>query len=409
MQAAQDRDRTILSNAEAQQRGAAGGIEINEEDPTENFIVKKRAGLSPLETTEFICGSCMKGGVCMGCMDVALKPDTSDQKKFSPAPVNASSQESEMIDDTQGAGKDDLQDSFSDHQLLFRCFTCKRLAHYAHLPVPLDYLPDKPDEVALAQYYQEETEWRCGDCSSYTYELDKVLAWRPYPVNAVEPPRPDGEHPHYKSALPREYLVKWQGRSYRRTQWVPHMWLVATHPQKLKNFLDAGAKVELLEQALSETTMEIQKERSESQGNIPFEIGADTVIDSALSMTVALPLGAAPDAERRIPPAWKTVDRVLDILLWTPKKFKIAKKGKGKAAKRRVDSEDEDEDETLDARVEAEFRLAFDEGEQPRDDVTETVVEWEARTKTFITGKDIKNVVWAFIKWEDLPYDECKP
>lgn len=387
-----------------------GGLEVDEEDPTKKFMVKKRAGLSTLETTEFICGSCIKGGICMGCMDVAIKPDNpSDQKKSSPAPVNASHQDSEMIDDTQG-GKDDLQEFSYAHQLVYRCFTCKRLAHYAHLPVPPDYHPDEADEIALAQYYQEETEWRCGDCSSYTYELDKVLAWRPYPANAIEPPRPDGEPPHYKSALPREYLVKWQGRSYRRTQWVPHMWLVATHAAKLKNFLDVGAKVELLEQALpDETAMDIQKETSEPQANIPFEIGADAAVDAAPSMAVALPLGAAPDAERRIPPAWKTVDRVLDVLLWTPGESKTDKKGKGKAAKRRVESDDDDEGEALDAQIESEFRLAFDEGEQPRDDVTETVAEWEARKKTSITTKDIKNVVWAFIKWDDLPYDECKP
>ena len=74
------------------------------------------------------------------------------------------------------------------------------------------------------------------------------------------------------------------------------------------------------------------------------------------------------------------VDRVLDVLLWIPKKFETDKKGKGRAAKRRVDSDDEDEG-ALGARVEPKFRLAFDEGEQPRDDVTETVAEREARTK----------------------------
>lgn len=409
MTAAQDRDRAILNSAEAQRRGIAEGTEANEEDLTKKFMVKKRAGLSPLETTEFICGSCMKGGICMGCMDIALKPDIpSDQKKFGPFPVNTSNQDSEMIDDTQDTGKDNPQESLSGHQLLFRCFTCKRLAHYAHLPVPPDYLPDELDEVALAQYYQEETEWRCGDCASYTYELDKVLAWRPYPANAVESPQPDGKHPHYKSALPREYLVKWQGRSYRRTQWVPHMWLVATHAAKLKNFLDMGAKVELLEQALpEETTTDIQRETSESQIIVPFEVGADVVIDSAPLMAVVLPLGAAPDAERRIPPAWKTIDRILDVLLWTSKESKTNKKGKRKVAKRKVDSDDENE--AWDARVQSELRLAFDEGEQPSDDVTETVAEWEARTKRSITAKDIKNVAWAFIKWEDLPYDECKP
>ena len=35
----------------------------------------RRAELSSYETTEFICIACMKGGSCIGCGEVALKPD----------------------------------------------------------------------------------------------------------------------------------------------------------------------------------------------------------------------------------------------------------------------------------------------------------------------------------------------
>jgi hypothetical protein len=195
------------------------------------------------------------------------------------------------------------------------------------------------------------------------------------------------------------------------------MWLVTTHGAKLKNFLNVGAKVELLEDALpEEDAMKVENaaDKVADEGNtaiIPFEISADADQDPAKSCAraLALPLGAAPDAERRIPLAWKTIDRVLDVLLWQPAKRKggkAKKKAQGKRRRREVVPESEEEDDVLDGQIYAEFELAFAEGEQPSEDLTETVREWEARTGQSITTEEIKNVVWAFIKWDDLSYDE---
>jgi hypothetical protein len=198
------------------------------------------------------------------------------------------------------------------------------------------------------------------------------------------------------------------------------MWLVTTHGAKLKNFLDDGAKVELLAEALpDEDAMEVDKEANKVTDNgdaaiIPFEIGSEMDQDptKAESKALALALRAAPDAERRIPLAWKTFDRVLDVLLWRPAKRKESQakkkhKAKGKGKKRVAVSDDEDDaDDPTDGQVDEELESAFAEGEQPRDDLTETVAEWEARTGHKITTKQIKQVVWAFIKWDDLPYDE---
>lgn len=35
---------------------------------------EKRLGLDAYQTTEFVCGSCMKGGFCMGCKQLAVEP-----------------------------------------------------------------------------------------------------------------------------------------------------------------------------------------------------------------------------------------------------------------------------------------------------------------------------------------------
>lgn len=359
----------------------------------------------------------------MGCMEVALEPETSlEQKRNASTVADVKQNDSEMVNGTEGESsitEEAAKGKPPGWELLFRCFTCKRLSHYEHLPVPAEYKDgDEVDSVALAEYYQATTEWLCGDCSSYTYALDKILAWRPYPSNVVEPSHPDNEPPNSKLPLPREYLVKWADRSYRRTQWVPHMWLVTTHGAKLKNFLNVGAKVELLAEALPEEdaiedrVVVGEAKQDDETAIILFQIGADADPESTKSedSKLALPSGAAPDAERRIPPAWKTIDRVLDVLFWCPEKRAESQKpkkqkGRESARKKLKVVTDEDENE-LDLRIDDEFQLAFDEGEQPSDDLTETVSEWEYRFNRSIEVGDIEHVVWAFIKWNDLVYEE---
>jgi chromodomain-helicase-DNA-binding protein 4 len=82
------------------------------------------------------------------------------------------------------------------------------------------------------------------------------------------------------------------------------------------------------------------------------------------------------------------------------------KKAKGKRKAVSDEDEDEDEEQLLDPEIDDELQSAFDEGEQPSDDLTETVSEWEARMGRDISAKDLEHVVWAFIKWDDLAYDE---
>jgi chromodomain-helicase-DNA-binding protein 4 len=153
-----------------------------------------------------------------------------------------------------------------------------------------------------------------------------------------------------------------------------------------------------------------------------FEITSGNSRDPSTTPGTATPTwlsDAIPDAELRVPVAWKTVDRVLDVLLWHPQKRKGPKnmqkrvkaqgKGKGKA-KRRVDSDEdsEDSDISLDEDIEKEHIATFRDGEQPSDDLTETLDEWEARTGNRFGMNEIDRVVWAFLKWDDLGYEQSK-
>ncbi|EGO30851.1 hypothetical protein SERLADRAFT_444458 [Serpula lacrymans var. lacrymans S7.9] len=347
---------------------------------------RKRTGLSAYEITEFICGSCMKGGICMGCLEVALEPDVSVQ------PEN------------------DLDQKLA-HELFYRCFSCKRLAHYQHLPVPEEMLGDGLRRVQLAKYYQINTGWRCGDCASLTFNLDKILAWRPYPLSATEPSHPPYNPPNYKSMLPREYLVKWMERSYKRTQWVPHMWLVSTNWMKLKNFVNGGAKVVLLKEPICDekyhsTDVDVADEcvpPKETQ-EVPFEIGADETRNEDMRITVS-PLDPVPDAERRIPMAWKTVDRILDVRFWNSGKQKKSFQQEKAGNFRNIT---QDGDDIQAPEIEIQRLKAYDEGEQPDDDLLDSVDQYLRRLhQAEAKIEDIENVAWAFIKWGDLGYDEA--
>ncbi|KAJ7169708.1 SNF2 family DNA-dependent ATPase [Mycena filopes] len=339
---------------------------------------KKRPGLDPQQTTDFVCAACSKGGVCMGCMEIALEPDAGVSNKVSAAAsversgdaAGSSSKDAEMADATKPSS---ILKYDAATALLFRCLLCKRLAHYEHLPTPSDFPSDSAIADVATHYI---TSWVCADCSSFDFDLDKILAWRPYPANAVEPRRPANDPPHYKEALPREYLVKWMERSYRRTQWVPHMWLVSTNHAKLKNFLAVGPKVELLEEPADE---EIINHDTPAQFQVVVESR-----DSSVKPGGTVKTGARPQ---------------------DPPKTKASKKGKGKA-KRRIDSDEEsngsDDEEEAIARA-----AAFDQGQEPSSVFTETLEEWKTRNKRKFTADDADQVAWIFVKWDDLTYEEA--
>ena len=294
-------------------------------------------------------------------------------------------------------------------ELLFRCISCKRVAHYGHLFIDTDDAEDEditPEEKA--RFFQEENSWQCSDCASYQYPLDKVIAWRHTPPNAVDKHTNAVEKFNYKDNLPREYLVKWQTRSYRRLQWVPHMWMVSTQYTKLKNFYEQGPKIQLLEGPLNDLSP--YKPASKSKGTLfangdessrAVSVEAEAQEDTRMG---AFP-EAKPDAERRIPPLWTTVERVLDVKLrYLPKPLRInIKKAKGK---RVVEDEDMGSEEEVPVVETPEIRRIFDEGQEPAEGMTETVEEFEDRMGRDLEESDIDSVLWAFIKWDDLPYDE---
>ncbi|KAL1739193.1 P-loop containing nucleoside triphosphate hydrolase protein, partial [Schizophyllum fasciatum] len=342
--------------------------------------------------TYFRVGSCMKGGICMHCDEVAILPGgVLPQEQGNSTDVN-------MADPSGDVEMTDGTVHMRPSELLYRCLTCKRAAHYADMPSYDDGADLETAEIA--RYYQVETRWLCANCFSFIGKsLDKILAWRPYPAGATQPSDPV----NYKDNLPREYLVKWESRSYRRVEWVPHMWLLSTSPAKLKNFLAVGAKVELLDEATA------RKRKAEESSEHLSDV-EETPEPGVAALTLPANEGIV-DAKSRIPEGWMTIDRVLDFYLWNPHKPTKAK-GKGKKTGRkgkkkrlqRIESDEDDEDVE---QLEKERDKIFDKGEEPPEALTESLEEWEARKKRKFTVDDIDDVIWAFFKWQDLGYDEA--
>lgn len=243
------------------------------------------------------------------------------------------------------------------------------------------------DDIAL--HYQRR--WLCADCLSYTYGLDKIIAWRPYPPTAIEKYSMD-ERPNYKAVLPREYLVKWENRSYRRLDWVPHMWLLSTSSAKLKNFIGGGTKVELLKEADDDdedSESNFLRDRPEKE--------AEGLRSPSVKDVVSL-FDPLPDAEKHIPRSWKTVDRVLDVVMWIPDEY-LSPASKGKIRRDKNTSTNEAKRHAM--------TLASEKGEEPSKSFTWTADQWEEEEGS-LTQDNEGMVAWAFIKWEGLGYDECK-
>jgi hypothetical protein len=193
------------------------------------------------------------------------------------------------------------------------------------------------------------------------------------------------------------------------------MWLVSTSQAKLKNFLATGPKVRLLERPREEIVQEPSTFATSKEPTPAFlAIDDNSARASALPEEEGAPPSALPDAEKRIPVPWQTVDRILDVYLWDPlgrrraqKKKKVVKR-RGRP-KRHVSDESEAED-SLDVEeqkvIDAQRTAAFEYGDQPSEDLMETAQQWESRTGEKLTIDQACEIAWAYVKWDELPYDE---
>lgn len=92
----------------------------------------------------------------MGCMDTALEPDPSRLKTDESLSPTQHLKNVEDIVMKDAAIRKPVIHSLAQ-ELLFRCCTCKRLAHYCHLPTPPSL--DDPTIPEVGEHYQQSKSW----------------------------------------------------------------------------------------------------------------------------------------------------------------------------------------------------------------------------------------------------------
>ncbi|GAA5982615.1 hypothetical protein JCM11641_002601 [Rhodosporidiobolus odoratus] len=266
------------------------------------------------------CPACKKQGgrKCFEC-GVSGKTITKREIDESSGSTEKADDDDAMAEEGDAVNKTKETSTSGLHPgLMHRCTTCKRVAHYGCLE------NDEP-EWSFEQHCQSYYDWAiCGECYNFNVALDVILAWAeadPLPnggndkddvesddevVERIVGERRVDEKTKKVYDIPSakdpranaKYLVKWQEMSYRHLQWVPHAWLMASYPAKLSNFLQRGSTV----------SFDTAKDDEPEDGADEDEDRDDLA-----------PLPDA-DAMKRIPQAWRTVDRVLEVWYFHPKR-----------------------------------------------------------------------------------------
>ncbi|ETS63969.1 hypothetical protein PaG_02303 [Moesziomyces aphidis] len=263
---------------------------------------------------------------------------------------------------------------------LFRCRRCSRPSHYECIARASDQ--DDPSAEHAAKLAQDGG-WLCADCHRWP-AVDKIIAWRPLDRSQWND---DSNRAyaalHPRENLPREYLVKFKDRSYRETEWVPHDWLRILHQMALMQFLAKGSRLELEPAELVESDQALANARKSRASLALGGGGAGRALVEGRAVTRSIkktlkvddkgdvdvgPPSPMHDAQRRIPKAWKTPDRILAVKFYSSMKNE--------------DGDDERSGDMVDSDSISRHKL----------DPSDYLRSWQ-------------HVAKLYIKWQDQPYE----
>ncbi|KAK1654380.1 SNF2 family domain-containing protein [Colletotrichum phormii] len=113
--------------------------------------------------------------------------------------------------------------------LLFRCTMCKRGWHYEHLPSSqMDSDVSDIRQQRLAEY---SVDWKCVECGMVSDKIQTLVAWRPLGKDSIE----SGKTYSDFNEDEKEYLIKWQDKSYFHCSWMPGAWLFHVAAGSMRN------------------------------------------------------------------------------------------------------------------------------------------------------------------------------
>ena len=157
--------------------------------------------------------------VCTGCKEPGGACAAFSQKK--------TSKQEERLREANG-GDDPITET-PDHlinneaNLLFRCRTCQRAWHFAHLPAlsKANNTHADLDELRDQRLQEYTSNWQCKSCRKVSAKVQGIVSWRTPNQEAYLA----GQTADEFSEDEKEYLVKWQDRSYFHCSWMPGAWV----------------------------------------------------------------------------------------------------------------------------------------------------------------------------------------
>lgn len=168
-------------------------------------------------------------GKCSECRHhgVACRPF---RPRKTPAQEQKEREDNDGVDPSYNVKEDRINNV---NNVLFRCTNCFRGFHFEHLPSRADYpTMDIGGDIDIEQRFREYSrDWKCKECAEMPAKVSGLIAWKPV-----------DEDENYDSTLGVEgieeehkvYLVRWEGMSYFRAQWMPGPWVfgVAAHSMR---------------------------------------------------------------------------------------------------------------------------------------------------------------------------------
>lgn len=183
---------------------------------------------------------------CRRCIGVAKKKDpmAPDQGKcadchehgFACLPFRSrktTAQEQKEREDNDGEDPTYLVDASRINQVanvLFRCMGCWRAFHFEHLPSRTDIMNVDVEVDAEQRFREYSRDWKCKECFDMPAKVSGLVAWKPMDEDNYDPGLAFDNIEEDEKA----YLVKWEGMSYFRAQWMsgPWVWGVTAHSMR---------------------------------------------------------------------------------------------------------------------------------------------------------------------------------
>lgn len=113
--------------------------------------------------------------------------------------------------------------------VLFRCLGCWRAFHFHHLPSRSDMM-DLDFADAEQRFREYSRDWKCKECTNAPAKVSALIAWKPVEEDNYDPTVSFENIDEDEKA----YLIKWDGMSYFRAQWMPGAWVWGVTPHMMR-------------------------------------------------------------------------------------------------------------------------------------------------------------------------------